>query len=302
VATDGVFIGAVEELSLGASLDPLSNRVDLREDKVFAQIGESGDNDGRGWILDTGATNHLSGARSAFSKINFGVCESVKFGNGSVVEIEGYDTILLLSKSGEHRRLSEVYYIPRLRANFISLGHLEEGGCTIILKQGFLRILNEGDQLLTKERRSASRLYILELKVAQQVCLSAKTEEASWRWHARYGHLNFPALHKLSKAEMVCGRPTIEGGSKLCDRCLIGKQRRNPFPSQASYRITKHLELMHGYLCRPIILETLGVNTMFLLLINGMSHYMWLRFLHAKSDAAEAIKKVQVQVEAESGR
>ena len=30
-------------------------------------------------------------------------------------------------------------------------------------------------------------LYILELEIEQPVSLSARTEEVSWRWHARYG-------------------------------------------------------------------------------------------------------------------
>jgi hypothetical protein len=44
---DGVFMDAVEELSLGASLDPLIERVELSEDKVFTHIGENGDNNHR---------------------------------------------------------------------------------------------------------------------------------------------------------------------------------------------------------------------------------------------------------------
>jgi hypothetical protein len=235
----------------------------------------------------------MSGARSAFSEINFGVRGSVKFGDSSVMEIEGRGTILFLRKSGEHRRLSEVYYIPKLRANIISLGQMEEGGCTIVLKHRALCILDESDQLLTMVHRSTNRLYVLELKVEQPVCLSAKTEEASWRWHARYGHLNFPALQKLSNGEMVRGLSAIEG---------ISKQKRNSFPSQASYRATKHLELVHGDLCGPIKLETPGGCMMFLLLVDDMSRFMWLKLLHAKSDAVEAIKLVQAQAEAESGR
>jgi hypothetical protein len=123
-----------------------------------------------------------------------------------------------------------------------------------------------------------SQLYNLELKVEQPVCLLTKTEEASWRWHAWYGHLNFPALWKLSKAEMVCWLP-IKGASKLCDRCLISNQKRSPFPSQANYRATKHLMLVHGDLCGPIKLETLRARTMFLLLDEDMSHYMCLKLL-----------------------
>jgi hypothetical protein len=72
-----------------------------------------------------------------------------------------------------------VYYIPRLKVNIMSLGHLEEGGCTIIIKQGFLRIIYESGRLLTKVRRFASRLYIHELKVVQPVHLLAKTNVAS---------------------------------------------------------------------------------------------------------------------------
>jgi hypothetical protein len=167
------------ELSLGATLEPISTRVDLKEEKVFTHIGERGDNNHRRWILDTGARNHMSGARSTFSEINFGVCGSVKFGDGSVVEIEGRDTIIFLDNTSEHHRLSEVYYIPKLRANIISLGQMEEGGCTIIIKQGVLRILDECDRLLTKVKRTTSHLYILELKVEQSVWPSTKIAEAS---------------------------------------------------------------------------------------------------------------------------
>jgi hypothetical protein len=114
----------------------------------------------------------MSGAGSAFSEIDFGVRGSVKFGDGSVVEIEGHGTIIFLGDTGKHRRLSEVYYI-------ISLWQMEEGGWTIIIKHGVLCILDECDRLLTKVRWTMGRLYILELRVEQPVYLSAKTREAS---------------------------------------------------------------------------------------------------------------------------
>jgi hypothetical protein len=78
----------------------------------------------------------------------------------------------------------------------------------------------------------------------------------------------------LSKEEMVQELPTITGVSKLCDGSLISKQKRSPFPRQANYRATKHLELLHGDLCGPIKLETPGNRTMFLLLVNNMSRFM----------------------------
>jgi hypothetical protein len=133
------------------------------------------------------------------------------------------------------------------------------------------------------------------------MCLSIKAAETSWRWHARNGHLSLLALQKLSKGEMVCGLPAIDDISKVCDDCLISKQKRAPFLSQASYRATKHHELVHGDLCGPIKPETPGGRSLFLLLVDDMSCYMWLKLLQAKSDAAEVIKHAKIQPEAESG-
>ena len=58
------------------------------------------------------------------------VCGTVKFSDDTVVEIEGRDTILFVSKGGEHRKLTCIYFIPRLKANLVSLGQLDEVGCS----------------------------------------------------------------------------------------------------------------------------------------------------------------------------
>ena len=54
--------------------------------------------------------------------LDSGIRGTVKFGDGSIVEIEGSGTILFISKGCEHRKLTGVYFIPRLKANFVSLG------------------------------------------------------------------------------------------------------------------------------------------------------------------------------------
>ena len=99
---------------------------------MFAQIDERGEQqEHRRWVIDIGATNHMTWARSTFSELDYGIRGTVKFGDGSIVEIEGRDTILLISKRGEHRKLTSVYFIPRLKANLVSLGQLDEGDCFI---------------------------------------------------------------------------------------------------------------------------------------------------------------------------
>ena len=75
---------------------------------------------------------------------------------------------------------------------------------------------------------------------------------------------------------MVRGLPHIKHGGELCDSCLAGKQRRLPFLKAAKYRAKEALELIHGYLCGPIMLATNGGWRYFLLLMDDCSRYMWL--------------------------
>ena len=67
----------------------------------------------------------------------------MKFGDGSVVEIEWCSTILFISKGGEHRKLTNVYFIPRLKANLMSLGELDEADCFISIERGLLKICDD---------------------------------------------------------------------------------------------------------------------------------------------------------------
>jgi transposase InsO family protein len=58
---------------------------------------------------------------------------------------------------------------------------------------------------------------------------------------------------------------------------------------------------VHGDLCGPVTLATPGGRRYFLLLINDLSRYMWVMILGSKGEAANAIRRVQVDAEVECG-
>ena len=93
----------------------------------------------------------------------------------------------------------DVYYIPQLCSNIISIGQLDEHGSEVLIKDGVLRIRDQEQRLLTKVKRSHNRLYLLDLKVEQPVCLAARHTEEPWMWRARFGHLCFDTLGWLEK-------------------------------------------------------------------------------------------------------
>ena len=98
---------------------------------------------------------------------------------------------------------------------------------------------------------------------------------------------------------MVMGLPMINQVDRLCESCLVAKQRRAPFPAEASYRADKALQLLHGDLCGPISPATFAGKNYFLLLVDEHPRYMWFVLIKSKDEAVEAVKKIRAAVEVE---
>jgi len=179
---------------------------------------------------------------------------------------------------------------------------MDEDGYKVDIKSDILRLFDLERQLLAKVHRSPSRLYFLDMNIATPVCLTACVGDVAWRWHERYGHLNFQVLRKLGRADMVQGLPAIDHVDQVCEDCVLAKQKRTPFPKAAKYRAQEELELVHGDLCGPISPSTPAGNAYFLLLVDDMSRYMWLTLLRSKADAPAAIMTFQACIERETGK
>ena len=132
------------------------------------------------WYQDIGANNHMSGCQASFAKMGEGVTSSVKFGDGSVVDIRGRGTVLFTCRNGEHRALTGVYYIPRLHSNIVSLGQLDENGYQTLIQDGMLTIRDQQRRKLARVNRTNNRLCVLTLSIAQPVCLSSRRGDDAW--------------------------------------------------------------------------------------------------------------------------
>lgn len=115
------------------------------------------------WYLDNGA--HMTGQLSKFKEIDEKVTGQVQFGDGSTVDIKGKGSVVFKSRNGDEVIFSEVYYIPTLCNNIISLGQLSKNGNTVVLKGNFLWVYDEQRRLIMKVKRSANRLYKIIIDV-----------------------------------------------------------------------------------------------------------------------------------------
>jgi hypothetical protein len=178
----------------------------------------------------------MSGRRELFTELDSDVRGSVKFGDASGVEIKGIGSVIFAAESGEHRLLTGVYYISALRNSINNLGQLDENGSRVEIKDGVMRIWDRHRRLLVKVTRGTNRLYVLNVQVAQPLCLATcRDDDEAWQWHERFGHLHFEALKRLSAKRMVRGMLSFDHVEQFCDVYVLTKQRRLPFPQQSSF-------------------------------------------------------------------
>jgi hypothetical protein len=192
----------------------------IHEEKVFAQLRrpESSRN-AKLWILDPGAMNHMTNSRAAFVILDTSVWGIVRFGDNSLAEIKGWGKVEFICKNGKSRTFEGVYFIPKLKANIISVGHLDEDGYQISIDSGELAIREPDGRLLANVKRSDSKLYLLTVELSTAACLVSPGEAEAWRWHERLGHLNFPVMKKLAHEGLVQGLPMIKPVERPCEAC-----------------------------------------------------------------------------------
>ena len=137
----------------------------LNEKKINPTIFEADQDTQDLWYLDNGASNHMSGNRKFFYKLDEEVIWKVRFGDDSRIDIKGKGSIRFILDGGEKKTLSNVYYISGLRSNIVSLRQATEAGCEVSMKNDVLMLFDQTWYLMIKTSRSKNCLYKVNLQV-----------------------------------------------------------------------------------------------------------------------------------------
>ena len=253
------------------------------------------------WFLDSGCSNHMTGAKKWFSEIDESFGHSVKLGNNARMAVEGKGTIKV-KVNGLIQVIQDVYYVPELSNNLLSMGQLQERNLAILIQNKSCKVYHPSRGIIIETQMSANRMFaILGEEISSDSCFQVKTADETHLWHCRFAHLNYKSLKTLSSKEMVKGLPHIETCTKVCENCLVGKQKRESFPKKSTWRASKNLQLIHADICGPITPISISQKRYLLTFIDDHSRKMWSYLITEKSEAFAMFKVYKASVEKESG-
>ncbi|KAI5407342.1 hypothetical protein KIW84_053554 [Lathyrus oleraceus] len=115
------------------------------------------------WYLDSGASNHMCGHKHLFKEMRKIEDGNVSFGDASKVKVEGKGTIRYLQKDGLIGSIQDVYYVPNLKTNILSLGQLTEKCYSILMKERILHLKDKLGHLIARVKMEKKRMYKLNL-------------------------------------------------------------------------------------------------------------------------------------------
>ena len=269
-----------------------------------SQVNEKKGNDNL-WFFDTGATHHLTNNRNLLHNYcPLPQALQVTFGDhGTKVAIGKGEVHLSLNKS-KTVSIPNVYYVPGVMRNLISVSEATKNGTSIQFNNNFAIISHElpTGEMLRVTCPKSGRLYPLQMMdktpIQALFASSASPIDPTMLWHHRLGHLNPKAMKTGQVHKLFEGIPTKSFGYiSICEGCIYGKQCRQKFPISKQKRTERPLQLIHSDLCGPMQSVSIDGNKYFITFIDDYTRFTILYFLKKKSGAYNAFTSYKAYVE-----
>ena len=248
---------------------------------------ESVQNYDNAWILDSGASNHMTGQKSLLSMCKAVEPIDIHTASGKTIRSSTVGSISI----GNHV-ISEVLSVPGLQFNLLSVHQLTKKGVTVEFFND-IAVLKLDGEVIFKAVKGADGLYrIVNTSFSNYSLVSASV------WHDRLGHISHG---KLKKMMSLIGDSSYIPLDKVdsCDICTQSKQKRSSFGTFGGLRSTRPLELVHTDLLE-VNIRSLGGKRYILTFIDDFTRYAKLRYLAKKSDVLEELKQCIAEAERET--
>lgn len=210
------------------------------------------------WIIDSGATDHMTCDRSQIHKIIPSKQTVICNANGTPTLVIGEGSVSLTSSLN----LDSVLVVPSLNYNLLSVAQITAAlQCLVIFWPDFCVFQDILTRATIGFGTRRGKLYYLNLaqESTQQLGQAYKIggdqlqqqQETIWLWHKRLGHSSFRYLRKMFPAFFS----NFSESHFKCDICELAKSHCVPFPLSIT-KSTVPFSLIHSDVWGPAKVAT----------------------------------------------
>ncbi|CAA7040888.1 unnamed protein product [Microthlaspi erraticum] len=249
------------------------------------------------WIIDTGASNHMTGSVDFLFDVRDMAPMSIKLPDGRFTISNRIGSV----RMGSRLNLQNVFLVADLHCHLISVSQLtREVSCVFQLTEKLCLIQDRITRTLIGAGEQAFGLYFF--RGMEALAAVSHTDTSSREvWHCRMGHPSLKAVESLSSSGVIrssfknSGVSTVSA-NKTCEVCMRAKQTRDVFPI-SSNKTTACFELVHCDLWGPYRSPALCGSRYFLTIVDDFSRATWIYLIESKQEAPTSLKKFVALVE-----
>ena len=228
------------------------------------------------WIIDTGASNHMTGNLEGMSEIRDIVACPVGMPDGGQTNATKEGTVFL----GGGLKLTNVLYVPKLNCSLISVSQLlDESNCFVQFTNKLCVMQDRTSKMLIGVGKHQDGLYYFHGKQMVKTCKANGMSQLEL-WHKRMGHPSY----KTTQSVPDLSKRKYEGlSNKHCDVCLRAKQSRERF-SISEHNASELFELIHCDLWGPYKTSSSYGAFYFMTIVDDYSRSVWIYLLANKKE------------------
>ncbi|GJT92490.1 gag-pol polyprotein [Tanacetum coccineum] len=283
-----IFLDMIKQLKNFFAFEPHAMSTALN--KSFASFSK--------WILDSGATHHMSYLLSQFISLNLNSSKSIVAANGDSMPLAGIGSV-----DTHNVTLSDVYYIPNLTMNLASVRIIYDSGCNVNFSISDCSIYDRNTQEVVGTGHRQWDLYVLDhfrdihATASSSVDLSSfwlnRSSLAFYLWHSRLDHVSGSRLRFLASTRALGKLDAHDISDYSC--CKLAKFLALPFSNSVSSS-TAPFDIVHSDVWGPSSVSTKGGSKYYVSFIDDFTRYTWIYLIKRRSDFLIVFKEFRALV------
>jgi transposase InsO family protein len=233
------------------------------------------------WILDSGASHHMSYDNNSFVSLKPASSMSVMTADDTPMPLAGIGSVRTPNMS-----FSDVYYIPSLTLSLASVSQLCDSGYSVTFSSTSCCVQDPHSGRLIGTGRRQGGLYVLdELRVSDTAASTStfttdllssfrlnSSSSSFYLWHSRLGHVSASRLRYLVSTGAL-GKLQTSDISDCCG-CKLANFSALPFSKSVSISFAP-FDLVHSDVWGPSPVLTKGGSRYYVSFIDDYTRYCW---------------------------